>query len=822
MKQIEVRLAVVLYGGVSLAVYIHGVTRELLNLIRASQQFHAERARAAAGGAAQPAQERPPRQGDDDTTGVYRELMQALAPAIDLRVVIDLISGASAGGINGVMLARALAHDLPLEPHRDLWLSNADVTRLSEPGGMLTRLGKMALAPLLNQILVRRFGPQVADQETLSKVGQFVQARWFTPPFSGSRFSGWMLDACDAMDAAASHKADGSTGTLLPPGHRLDLFVTVTDYRGHRHRIVLHDPPVVEETEHRRIIAFTARRTLSGELTSEFGPDYAPAHVFSSRATSSFPGAFHPATIAEMDELLDERDRYWPTRQAFMTGKLGIHGDLARAARERYYIDGSVVMNKPFSPVIGALGDRPASREVVRRIIYVDPNPRPDAPQRVGQGMPGFFRTILAALAVIPRNEPIADDLGAIESWNQRARRMVEILSAADPEVERLVDDIVDLAPTSPPTIEDVTRYRKIANEAAHQGAGYAYLSYQKLKIRGVVERLSALIRALAERGLADGGKPDAVLTVDDAQIGTALDRWLAAGTPPEPGADPAALAEDPVIRRRIRFLRGFDIAFRQRRTRFVIRRLNELYRDAAARGPEMEARPIDSSHIDALKSALYETIEQAAPLLDPTHYGSAVVAAAGRIAAAAAAGSDIETPDLRVLEQAFGLLEIDRATDEIISVVGLAFLPTAARRLVCKAYVGFAFFDLITFPILQWTDMDEINEVLVDRISPDDARGLLGGTVTLRGTALMSFGAFFNRGWREHDFLWGRLNAAERALDVLLSAIGPHLADGLDAERLRGRLFLAILNSEEPHLRTDPDLIPGLRRAVMARYGFG
>ena len=41
MKQIEVRLAVVLYGGVSLAVYIHGVTREILNLVRASKLFHA-------------------------------------------------------------------------------------------------------------------------------------------------------------------------------------------------------------------------------------------------------------------------------------------------------------------------------------------------------------------------------------------------------------------------------------------------------------------------------------------------------------------------------------------------------------------------------------------------------------------------------------------------------------------------------------------------------------------------------------------------------------------------------------------------------------
>jgi hypothetical protein len=115
---------------------------------------------------------------------------------------------------------------------------------------------------------------------------------------------------------------------------------------------------------------------------------------------------------------------------------------------------------------------------------------------------------------------------------------------------------------------------------------------------------------------------------------------------------------------------------------------------------------------------------------------------------------------------------------------------------------------------------MDEINEVLVDRISPDDARGLSGG-VTLRGTSLMSFGAFFNRAWREHDFLWGRLNAAERCVDVIASAIGSRAKNKLDTERLRGRLFLAILDSEEAHLTSDKELVPRLRREVMARYGF-
>jgi hypothetical protein len=86
---------------------------------------------------------------------------------------------------------------------------------------------------------------------------------------------------------------------------------------------------------------------------------------------------------------------------------------------------------------------------------------------------------------------------------------------------------------------------------------------------------------------------------------------------------------------------------------------------------------------------------------------------------------------------------------------------------------------------------------------------------VILKGTALMSFGAFFNRAWREHDYLWGRLNAADRCVDVLISAIGPRLSEPLDADRLRADLFRAILESEEPHLTADPALIPGLRERV-------
>src|SRR5690606_14499705 len=123
-----------------------------------------------------------------------------------------------------------------------------------------------------------------------------------------------------------------------------------------------------------------------------------------------------------------------------------------------------------------------------------------------------------------------------------------------------------------------------------------------KLKIRSVIDRLSLFIATLA--------KLDAN-TTNLEKISLALDSWLAAGAPAEALAgDGNDQVEDPILRRRIRFLRGFDVAFRLRRTRFVIRRLNELYQGAASGDGQLE-----SGRIDALKSALYEAVEETAPV---------------------------------------------------------------------------------------------------------------------------------------------------------------------------------------------------------------
>src|SRR5918995_1041613 len=123
----EIRIALVCYGGVSLAIYMHGVTRELHGLVTASSRFD---------------EEQNPFE-PSCSEHVYWELLHELAATDEVRtrVVVDVISGTSAGGINGVFLAKAIAHDLSQQSLRDLWFNEADIGRLLAGPRWLNPLG---------------------------------------------------------------------------------------------------------------------------------------------------------------------------------------------------------------------------------------------------------------------------------------------------------------------------------------------------------------------------------------------------------------------------------------------------------------------------------------------------------------------------------------------------------------------------------------------------------------------------------------------------------------------------------------------------------
>src|SRR4029078_3606251 len=127
---------------------MHGISKEILKLVRASRALHAiaDRSRRANAAFADPAGRAEP---EHDTEGVYFELLREIGRTLELRVIVDIIAGASAGGINGTMLQRDPSHDLPMEAVRDLWLNNADVTVLLSPDTRAGSWSKWFLKPFL-------------------------------------------------------------------------------------------------------------------------------------------------------------------------------------------------------------------------------------------------------------------------------------------------------------------------------------------------------------------------------------------------------------------------------------------------------------------------------------------------------------------------------------------------------------------------------------------------------------------------------------------------------------------------------------------------
>ena len=795
MQEKELRIAVVLTGGISLAIYMHGIAKELHKLVRASRAFHRS--------SSEDAYTDSTSGREVDTETLYHELLKSLAPKMNLRIVIDVIAGASAGGVNGIMLARALAHDLDMDPHRRIWLERADVDYLVDETSAASRWRQIYMTPFTALLSYSRLKALAPEQETRDKLTSFIRSRWFHPPFSGSRFTSWILEACKDMEGKAPEN-----GSLLPDGHPLDLYVSLTDFYGHANRIALHDPPVIEERDHRHVLQFGYVRSREGRLKSDFGPEHVPGLAFAARATSSFPGAFEPMSVAELDRALARMDMTWSGRDEFLRTKLGkfMGRESGEGIDEVRFIDGSVVNDKPFAAAAGAISGRPAQRSVMRRIIFVDPNPI-DAVKIDETGDPGFFRTILASLAEIPRNEPIHDDLERISSLNRNIRLIGQVLQQSRPQVDHFVDGILprDSAKIHP-TESEIAQWRNAANEQAASGAGYAFHNYFRLKILRTTRKIESLIASMAYPDSGGEIPPHARLGFMAAlgKLGV-LDQEFRKQS-----------QNLKTSTREIQFLKTFDVDFRVRRLRFVIRRLNELYRVAAS-NPQIESQ-VD--RLDELKTTLYGLLEQTKMRWQAAYHGDEIAQILNAVAEGADPGPEIYEQVIDRIGKNMALQEADSQADEIFAVMVLNYIPEALRRDLFAAYVGFSFFDVMSFPMVQWEDIDEFEEILIDRISPADAKAIrTGGTPEiLKGVSLRRFGAFFNRSYRENDYLWGRLNAADRLVDIIMGAVSESdIVHDIDCSDFKRRLFHAILDAEEPFLKADPDLISTIRREVDA-----
>jgi hypothetical protein len=143
--------------------------------------------------------------------------------------------------------------------------------------------------------------------------------------------------------------------------------------------------------------------------------------------------------------------------------------------------------------------------------------------------------------------------------------------------------------------------------------------------------------------------------------------------------------------------------------------------------------------------------------------------------------------------------------------------MPNVLHHEVLIYYIGFPFWDVWTYPISEWRAVEEHREIRVDRISPVDTVLLRNGVhaTRLKGAEFKHFAGFLSRSRREHDYLWGRLDAAERLIDIVSDAAAMEGALGkTDIRMLKRDAFRAILDTEEHHLQ-DKDLIAQMRSEV-------
>ena len=154
------------------------------------------------------------------------------ADGVDLRMIVDVVAGTSAGGINGIYLAKALAGNRSLEALRQLWFDRGDMNELLDfPRKILgIPLKFQWKAPFLIPRALRR------------------------SPLRGQEMTKWLYDALVGMDTGAP--SPSGLMSLLPPGNQLDLFVTITDFYGYERSIALDWPQWVREGRHRHALSF--------------------------------------------------------------------------------------------------------------------------------------------------------------------------------------------------------------------------------------------------------------------------------------------------------------------------------------------------------------------------------------------------------------------------------------------------------------------------------------------------------------------------------------------------------------------------------------
>jgi patatin-related protein len=553
----EVRFAVVMYGGVSLAIYINGIAQELLRLVRSTARKQ------------QPAFEGTERiyrkvshlLADESMT--MEELNQATEDTSSLpptRFLVDILSGTSAGGINGIFLAKALANGQDMEELKNLWVTEGDIETL------------------------------INDKRSIEKPLALQD-----PPASllnSERMYLKLLQAFEGMDdtGGARNESDES-----PYVDELDLFVTSTDLQGVVLPIRLSDE-LVYERRHRNVMRFVySEKSVSGEETrNDFFAAYNPFLAYAARCTSSFPFAFEPMCLSDIDSLLKKLRKYNTNGESFSSSSvwqrfyrdyLDPRGVSSVPFPKRAFGDGGYLDNKPFSYATETLMHRNADVPVDRKLIYIEPSPEHPEDDIEREQKPDAVENTLSALLTLPRYETIREDLERVKERNRLIDRVNSIIAGVDRD-----ENVVEMQMRAAGQADEFKTWKEFGALAPlptgnlwgredlkdeHIGEmdladmikrkGRAYAGYHRLRISAVTDAVAKLICRVA--GFDENS--DYFIVIRSMVRAWRVKAYIEHRLEPEDEGKPTANM----------FLYEFDLSFPIRRINYLRNKADAIYR---------------------------------------------------------------------------------------------------------------------------------------------------------------------------------------------------------------------------------------------------
>lgn len=648
----EVRLAMAWNGGVSLAIWMGGAAVELDTARRAHL-------------------------GPQTEEGNERSLYYELTQAFRRELVIDILAGASAGGINGALLSAAIARRRELRPAflRDRWLELGDLSSLLRP---------------------------VNEEAPISLMrGDYFQTQLRKAFRAVTGENGGDDDWLQATEPSQPELAAGD----------VVLDVQATNVLGAQRGFSDKWRQTLYAREYRAPIRFRQPDDFTSDALAAAG-----------RASASFPAAFEPFALIN--------------KSARLGGFPGV---------KRWAIDGGLLENAPIRPAIELIATRAAERPVTRFVCYVNAAPSMFEEDEDDPLQPVLGK-VLADVVNLPREGRFIEQLIAIEDAAQRTLGAGYVTAGLlrmprDPLLEtaeamltsyrrtRTTSSLRELLTTAAPDAGEVAAMIA-AVEKALDGRPLPWIPDSLAPPTQASEwrwglRAAQRVLLLQLDLLHEAAEHDDPLEADRLSeafleyrrpINTALARLEDARQ---------RFAGSPAIRRAARELAvaaeaaNDDDAFE--------RKLSEL--DSLLVGFRCEAYDAVNRGLRALHTAL-DSKESFRKLAEPLLAGKA---SQGR-------------PGDPFLERALSIEVIRRAS--------------APER------------DLEPTQPLHFVQLTPLAPARVFTSTPLHDEGPNSGREKLTGLDLLHFSAFYRGSWRANDFMWGRLDAATRIVDLLVSPL--------------------------------------------------